>query len=86
MHKEFWKHKLAYGVLLAGITAFIYSFFAVWPDRVKQRLISGVFVSFYFLWGVVTHVKTSRLTMKAVLEYLVASLLVGTLLFLVTLE
>lgn len=85
MRAEFWHHKLAYLILLIGIVAFIYYFFAVWPNRVQQRLASGLFVSFYFVWGLLSHVKSRRLTAKVALEYFAASLLIGLLLFLVAL-
>ena len=79
------KHKLAYFILLVGVLAFIFYFFAVWPNRALQKVASGVFVLFYFLWGVTTHLKTRRLTRAIFLEYLAVSLLMGVLLFLVTL-
>jgi hypothetical protein len=85
MKLEFGKHTLAYLILLIGIGAFLLYFFAVWPNRAQQRLLSAVFVLFYFFWGLSTHVKTSRLNGRVVLEYFAASLFVGILLFLVTL-
>lgn len=84
MKTELMNHKLAYFILLLGVFTFVFYFFAIWPNRVLQRLASGVFVAFYFLWGVSTHLKTRRLTRKILLEYLAVSLLIGTILFLVT--
>jgi hypothetical protein len=85
MNIELGRHKLAYFILLLGIGIFILYFFAVWPNRVYQRVLSGLFVGFYFLWGIMAHVKSNRLTPRVLLEYFAASLLIGTLLFLVTL-
>lgn len=85
MRIELGRHKIAYLVLLIGIAVFVFYFFAVWPNRVSQRILSGLFVSFYFLWGIISHVKSSRLTPIVLMEYFAASLLVGILLFLVTL-
>ena len=85
MRTEFWRHKLAYLLLLIGIAAFLFYFFKVWPDRVQQRLASGLFVCFYFVWGLLFHVKSNRLTVKIALEYFAASLLAGIILLLVTL-
>jgi len=85
MRHEILKHKLAYGFLLVALLTFGLSFFAVWPNRIYQRVLIVVFASFYFVWGLVTHVKSKRLTQQIFMEYLAISLLVGVLLFLVTL-
>ena len=82
---EIKQHKLAYFFLLVGILAFVFGFFTVWPNRAGQRLIIAGFSLFYFLWGMVTHVKSRRLNRQTFLEYLAVSLLVGVLLLLVTL-
>jgi len=83
MKIELLRHKLAYFILLLGVFTFIFYFFAVWPNRLLQRVASVAFVVFYFLWGVMTHVHTRRLTHKIFFEYLATSLLIGLLLLLV---
>ena len=85
MRHEILKHKLAYGFLLVALLTFGLGFFAVWPNRIYQRVLIVAFASFYFIWGLVTHVKSKRLTQQIFMEYLAISLLVGVLLFLVTL-
>lgn len=85
MKKEILKHKLAYGILLVALFTFTLGFFAVWPDRVRQRTLIIGFSFFYFIWGLVTHVKSRKLNQQVFMEYLATSLLVGVLLFLVTL-
>ena len=85
MRREILKHKLAYGLLLVALLTFALGFFAVWPDRIKQRMLVVGFSFFYFVWGLVTHVKSRKLTQPIFMEYLATSLLVGVLLFLVTL-
>ena len=84
MKFNFNHHKLAYAVLLIGIGIFLFYFFAVWPNRVAQRLSSLIFAVFYFLWGITTHIKTSGLNSKVITEYFAVSLLIGLLLFLIT--
>lgn len=84
MKHEILRHKLAYGLLLVALLTFTLGFFAVWPNRVLQRILVIGLSVFYFTWGLVTHVKSRRLTQYVFMEYLAASLLVGVLLFLVT--
>jgi len=84
MRSEIFKHKLAYGLLLVAILTFTLGFFAVWPNRIHQRILIVIFSVFYFLWGVMTHVKSRKFTNKVLSEYLATSLLVGVLLFLIT--
>lgn len=77
-------HQLAYAVLFLGLGVFTLLFLHVWPDKKLQQLtVIGVAV-FYFLWGVVTHVKTKRVTHRVVLEYAAVSILAAVLLLLVT--
>jgi len=85
MKKEILKHKLAYGFLLVALLFFIIGFFSVWPNRIFQRVLAVGLSIFYFIWGLMTHVKSKKLTQYVVMEYLAMSLLVGILLFLVTL-
>ena len=85
MQKEFFKHKWAYSILLLGLSLFTFYFFAAWPNRIFQRILVVAFAVFYFVWGVITHVKAKQINQRLVMEYLTISLLVGVLLFLVTL-
>ncbi|MFZ5437908.1 MAG: hypothetical protein ACOZAK_02550 [Patescibacteria group bacterium] len=85
MHREILKHKLAYGLLLVALLSFSLGFFAVWPNRTYQRSLIIGFSFFYFIWGLLTHVKSRRLNQQVFMEYLAVSLLIGVLLFLVTL-
>jgi hypothetical protein len=85
MRKEILKHKLAYGFLLVALISFVFGFFTVWPNRIYQRMLIVSFSVFYFIWGLMTHVKSKRLTQQVFMEYLATSLLVGVLLFLITL-
>lgn len=85
MHREILKHKWAYGILLVALLSFTFGFFSVWPNRVYQRTLVIIFSAFYFIWGLVTHVKSRKLNQQVVMEYLAISLLTGVLLFLVTL-
>jgi hypothetical protein len=82
---KFTQHKFAYGVLLLAIGAFLFYFYAVWPNRIAQRLASVIFVVFYFLWGIITHWRAHQLNKKIFTEYFAISLLVSLLLLLVTL-
>ncbi|MFH2118525.1 MAG: hypothetical protein ABII10_02220 [Candidatus Paceibacterota bacterium] len=84
MKFSFTSHKFAYAILLIGIGAFLFYFYAVWPNRVAQRLSSLIFAIFYFFWGIATHIKTRHLTSRVVAEYFAVSLLIGLLLFLIT--
>jgi hypothetical protein len=85
MKSEILKHKLAYGFLLVALISFVFGFFAVWPNRAYQQILIVSFSIFYFVWGLMTHVKSRRLTQQVFMEYLATSLLAGVLLFLVTL-
>ncbi|MBT4124213.1 MAG: hypothetical protein HN981_00310 [Candidatus Pacebacteria bacterium] len=85
MRREILKHKVAYGSLLIALLFFTISFFSVWPNRLMQRVLVVGLAVFYFVWGLTTHVKSKKLTQYVVMEYLAMSLLVGILLFLVTL-
>jgi hypothetical protein len=81
---KFNNHKFAYFVLALGIGAFVFYFFSVWPNRIAQRLSSIIFSCFYFLWGIITHLRANRLNKRVFGEYFAVSLLVGIFLLLVT--
>lgn len=85
MKQEFLKHKLAYISLVSFLGISILMFMAAWPDRVYQRYLILLIAVFYFLWGVISHTKSKKLTKKILFEYLGMSVLAALLLFLVTL-
>ena len=85
MRKEFLAHKLAYSILIIGLSIGILSFMAVWPDRLLQRMVILSITVFYFAWGVTTHLKSKHITGGVILEYFLVSLLAGSLMMLVTL-
>ncbi len=84
MLKELRNHKLAYLVLLVGLTLGIILFLGSWPDRRLQRLVSIGIAFFYILWGIFTHLQDDHITKKVVLEYLGVGTLAGLLLVLIT--
>lgn len=84
MRDELAKHKLAYAVLILFLGLCGFLFLAVWPDRIYQRYLIALMMTFYFLWGVVTHFKNKKLTHKVFLEYLGVSILAGSLLLIIT--
>lgn len=85
MKTEFFKHKLAYLILIAALAFYVFLFFAFWPNRTYQRYL-GIFIAiFYFFWGVISHSNNKSISKKVILEYLLVSFLGGLMLFLLTL-
>ena len=84
MRRELTQHKLAYFVLISFLSLCGFLFLAVWPDVYYQRYLVTLMMTFYFFWGVVTHVKSKKLTRKITAEYFSVSVLAGLLLFLIT--
>lgn len=84
MKEEFLKHKIAYISLVIFLGIATLMFMATWPDRDYQRYLILLIAVFYFLWGVVSHTKSQRLTNKILFEYFGVSVLAALLLFLVT--
>ncbi len=84
MKHELLKHKYAYLVLCIGLTIFVLSFLAAWPDRFLQRCMIGAVAIFYFLWGVTTHFKSEHISRKVILEYAGMATLTSVLLLLIT--
>ncbi len=82
---ELKRHPVAYGALFLGLGIFVYGFLGAWPDRFTQRILIMGLVTFYFIWGVATHVSAKHLTSRIVGEYLAVALLAGALLLAVTL-
>lgn len=84
MLKELKKHKLAYLVLVVGLILGVALFLGSWPDRKLQRLVSIGISIFYFIWGVLTHLKNGHISRRIVMEYLGVGALAGLLLVLIT--
>ncbi|OGJ16047.1 MAG: hypothetical protein A2632_01735 [Candidatus Pacebacteria bacterium RIFCSPHIGHO2_01_FULL_46_16] len=78
------KHLFSYVIIGMILLVFTLLFLWAWPNRDLQRLLIGCLMLSYFVWGIVTHTKTSVLTIHVILEYLGVSLLAGILLVLVT--
>ncbi len=73
-----------YLVLIVGLALGVVLFLGSWPDRRLQRIISVGIAIFYFLWGVLSHLKDGRVNKKIVFEYLGVGTLSGLLLVLIT--
>jgi len=84
MKEELFKHKLAYFILISFFSLTGFLFLASWPDIYYQRYLVVLMATFYFFWGIVTHVKSKKITKKITIEYLGVSVLAGLLLFLIT--
>jgi len=84
MLKELKKHFGAYTVLLLGLFSFVLAFFFVWPDHSAQQLLILGLGVFYFIWGVVTHVKVKHLSPQVFFEYFTVAVLASFLLLMVT--
>lgn len=84
MQQELFRHKLAYSALFAGLFGLTLLFFAVWPDRVLQRLVIISLCTFYVVWGVISHLHVVKISQKIVYEYLGVGVLAGIILFFIT--
>lgn len=84
MKQELLKHKWAYSFLALGLIILMGSFMAVWPDRNLQRMIVAAMALFYFVWGVITHVKAEHISRRVVMEYAGIACLASFLLLLIT--
>lgn len=84
MHFELIRHKLAYVILLCGLTGFTLLYFVAWPDVWAQRAVSLALGAFYALWGLIAHVKSEHLTKQVTYEYLGIATLSTLLLLLIT--
>lgn len=84
MLQELKKHKIPYTILVVGLLTGLALFLGTWPNVLQQRLVIFGIGVFYFIWGVVTHVKTSYVTKQVVLEYLGVSVLGMVMLVLLT--
>ncbi len=73
-----------YLVLILGLILGVILFLGSWPDRRLQRMVSIGIAAFYFIWGVLSHLKDGHIAKKIVLEYLGVGTLAGLLLVLLT--
>ncbi|MBP7768217.1 hypothetical protein KA082_00080 [Candidatus Woesebacteria bacterium] len=80
--QEIIRHRTAYIVLLLLLSGSIFFIIQFRTDPFNQRLCIGATAVLYFLWGIVTHVKTQCLTRYVVAEYAGIALL-GALFLLV---
>lgn len=85
MRRELLQHKLAYAILIIGLSVLTILFLAAWPDVLSQRLIIGGLVLFYIAWGVLSHLHEAHITRKLISEYVSIGVLAGIILLLVTL-
>lgn len=85
MKRELLNHKLSYSALILFLSLAGFLFFAAWPDRSYQRYLIVFLSVFYLFWGVVVHLKRKELSSQIFLEYLGASVLAGSILYLITL-
>ena len=84
MWKEIKLHWHSYVALIAGLTAFVYLYLQFWPNIWMIRYISLAMGLFYSIWGILTHVKSQKITRQVVQEYVFVSILAVTLLWLIT--
>jgi hypothetical protein len=85
MPKLLKKHRFAYLILFVVLTTFAFFFSRFWPNKTLQRYLAVGMGIFYFFWGVITHIKSIRITSEIVFEYLAMSMLAVLLLILITL-
>lgn len=84
MPKLLKKHRLAYLILFLFLAIFAYLFSHFWLDKILQRYLALAIGLGYFFWGVLTHVKSSKITSEIIFEYLAISMLAVLLLILIT--
>jgi hypothetical protein len=85
MKMELSAHKIAYIILVLGLSIFLVAFLGLWPNRAAQRLAVLSVMAFYTVWGVVSHIHAETITKRVALEYATVALLGGTLLLVITL-
>ena len=84
--KEDISHHLFEYLLLLTSAALYLTFLAIFRAQpIKQFTVTGLFVLYYVLWGIIHHTRDQTLHLKIVLEYIaigaVALILLRTLLF-----
>jgi hypothetical protein len=85
MPKLLKKHRFAYLILFSVLAVFAFFFTKFWSNKTLQRYLAVAIGAFYFFWGLITHVKSSKITSEIVFEYLSMSMLAVLLLILITL-
>jgi len=85
MPKLLKEHRFAYLILFLALVVFAFFFSRFWPNKMLQRYLAVAMGIFYFFWGVITHVKSIKITSEIVFEYLAMSMLAVLLLILITL-
>ena len=85
MKNFFRKNRLAYLILLVLLATFIFFFMKAWPNRQSQRYVAVIFGTLYFLWGVITHLKSKKINSEIIFEYLSVSMLATLIIVLITL-
>lgn len=79
------KNQVAYLALFALLAGFSYLFMKTWPNVQMQRYLAVGFGVSYFLWGIITHVKSKRINSEIIFEYLSISMLAILIIILITL-
>lgn len=77
-------HLVAYVILLLLLGTGMAFFAHSWPSKLQERWAIAVLSIGYFIWGVVTHVRTKKLTSYVVKEYAAVAFLGGLVLLLLT--
>ncbi len=85
MKKFLKQNQLAYLFLFILLAAFVFLFMRAWPDKQMQRYIAVIFGILYFLWGVITHLKSKKINSEIVFEYLSIAMLATLVIVLITL-
>lgn len=78
------KNQLAYLILFILLSVFALLFMRAWPNRNLQRQLTIGFGFIYFIWGVLTHVKSKKISAEIVFEYLSISMLAVLIIVLIT--
>jgi hypothetical protein len=79
------KNQLAYLILFILLGLFALLFMRAWPNRELQRQLTLGFGITYFVWGVLTHVKSKKINSEIIFEYLAISMLAVLIIVLITL-
>lgn len=79
------KNQLAYIFLFILLVAFVLLFMKAWPNSLMQRYIAIIFGVLYFLWGMITHIKSKKINSGIIFEYLSVSMLAVLIIVLITL-
>lgn len=78
------KNQVAYLILFVLLSVFSLLFMRAWPDRNLQRQLTIGFGITYFIWGILTHVKSKKIGAEIIFEYLSISMLAVLIIVLIT--